>query len=276
MPHDPPQMSQAKDRVRDFWNEASCGEVYADGESVRDRLEAQAKARYYLEPYIFDFARFADGKDRDVLEIGVGMGADHLEWAKAGPAKLVGVDLTPRAVDHTRSRFRVAGYRPSVFVADAEQLPFAAESFDLVYSYGCLHHSPNTAQAISEVFRVLRKDGTARIMIYHSASLVGALLWVRYALLRGKPFVSLKEIYARHLESPGTQAFNKAEARQLFKQFEHVNLRVKLGFGDLLLGDVGQRHQGAALSLAKALWPRWLLRRFDGLVGLGLLIEARK
>lgn len=268
--------ASAKQLVRDFWNDAPCGEAYAAGSSLAEQLAAQARTRYEMEPIIFTFAHFAEAKGKEVLEIGVGMGADHLEWAKAAPKRLIGVDLTPRAVDYTRRRLSVFGFQSKVFVADAEQLPFADESFDLVYAYGCLHHSPDTARAVSEVHRVLRKGGTGRIMIYHSVAPIGWLLWIRYALLRGRPQTSLKEIFAKYLESPGTKAFSRAEARTLFRQFQSVNLNVKMGPGDLLIGGVGQRHRGWALTLAKALWPRWILRRFDGVVGGGLLVEARK
>src|SRR6476661_8813687 len=88
-------ITEEKDAVRDFWNRASCGEVYAVGDTLQSRLAEQARARYELEPYLPEFARFADGAGLDVLEIGVGMGADHLEWAKSHPRSLRGVDLTP-------------------------------------------------------------------------------------------------------------------------------------------------------------------------------------
>src|SRR5439155_16042284 len=87
----------ATDDVRAFWEAESCGEVYSSGATLVEQLEAQARARYSLEPYIASFAKFAQGRGRDVLEIGVGMGADHLEWARARPKALVGIDLTGRA-----------------------------------------------------------------------------------------------------------------------------------------------------------------------------------
>jgi hypothetical protein len=70
-----------KAEVGAFWERGSCGEVYADGTTERDRYEAQARARYEMEPFIFPFAKFQEAPGKDVLEIGVGMGADHLEWA---------------------------------------------------------------------------------------------------------------------------------------------------------------------------------------------------
>jgi len=171
-----------KAQVRDFWNEASCGEVYADGTSRREQLEAQARTRYQLEPYIESFARFDEGRGRAVLEIGVGMGADHLRWAQAGPRLLVGMDLTPRAVDHTRFRSSDAGFTPRLLVADSELLPFESASFDLVYSWGVIHHTPDTSAAVREIHRVLKPGGVARVMIYHSRSITAALLWARWAV----------------------------------------------------------------------------------------------
>ena len=267
---------ELKTSVRDFWNQASCGEIYARGESEKAYYESHGKAKYDMEPYIADFAKFTEGRGKDVLEIGIGMGADHVEWAKSKPRSLGGVDLTPRSVDHTKKRLQIYGLESDIRVADAEELPFPDESFDLVYSWGVLHHSPNTAKAVNEVFRILRPGGIARIMIYHKYSLTGYMLWARYGLANGLPFRSLEDIYCHHLESPGTKAFSIEDAEIMFSEFSRVAIRVQLSFGDLLEGAVGQRHQGGLLTLAKKLWPRRLLKRFCKNHGLMLLIDARK
>lgn len=267
-------MSTTKSDVHDFWQQASCGEIYAEGSSVAEQLEAQARARYRLEPYLAPFARFSDGRDRDVLELGVGMGADHLEWARSRPRSLAGIDLTERAVEHTRRRLELSGMTSDLRVGDAERLPYPDASFDLVYSWGVLHHSPDTAQAVREVRRVLRPGGIARVMIYHKWSIVGLMLWTRYGLLARRPWTSLQEIYARHLESPGTKAYTVDEARTLFSGFREVDARSLLSFGDLLEGEVGQRHRGVTLTLARSLWPRRMLKRFASRYGLMLLVEA--
>jgi SAM-dependent methyltransferase len=262
--------------VKEFWDAQSCGEVYAAGETERDYYDTHQKVRYELEPYIRSFAKFHEGSEKDILEIGVGMGSDHLEWAKSLPRKLNGIDLTSRAVSHTLKRLALYGFRSQVSVGDAEHLEFEDESFDLVYSWGVLHHSPNTSKAIDEVHRILRCDGIARVMIYHKYSLTGYMLWVRYGFLIGRPFRSLDDIYRTHLESPGTKAYTIAEARELFLRFSKVNICLQLGLGDLLLGAVGQRHRGWLLNLAKKLWPRWLFRILFRGHGLFMLIEAKK
>ncbi len=265
-----------KCQVRDYWDAESCGEIYAMGDEPGSRMAALRRARYDLEPYIPEFAGFEDGAGRDVLEIGVGMGCDHLRWAESGPRSLTGVDLTDRAIEFTRDHLALQGLSSDLRQADAEHLPFDDASFDLVYSWGVLHHSPNTPRAIDEVLRMLRPGGVARVMIYHRWSMTGYMLWARYGLLAGRPWRSLAAIYASHLESPGTKAYTRNQARKMFGGFRDVTVEIQLNHGDLLQGEVGQRHRGPLLHMAKLLWPRWVIRKFFPRHGLYLMITATK
>jgi ubiquinone/menaquinone biosynthesis C-methylase UbiE len=205
----------------------------------------------------------------------VGLGADHQRFAEAG-ADSIGIDLTPRAIAHTRQRLALFGLTSKLAVGDAEALCFPDAWFDLVYSWGVLHHTPDTPRAIAEVWRVLKPGGCARIMLYHKWSLVGFMLWLRYAVLALRPWRSLQYVYAHYLESPGTKAYSVAEVRQLFSAFRDVQMRIILTHGDLLASNVGQRHRGALLSVARRLWPRWFFTRCCRRLGLFLVIEARK
>ena len=268
-------MNHEKQEVHDFWSQASCGEELYLTDADMAGYTTQSDQRYALEPYILDFARFREARSSRILEIGVGLGADHQQFAQAG-ADLFGVDLTERAVEHTRKRLAVFGLNSNLTVGDAEHLDFQDESFDRVYSWGVLHQSPDTPRAIAEVWRVLKRGGGASIMIYHKWSLVGMMLWLRYALLGLRPLLTLKEIYAHYLESPGTKAYSVAEAKQLFSAFSAVSVKTVLTHGDLLESGAGQRHRGGLLSLARKIWPRGLIRRFFPKAGLFMLIETRK
>ena len=264
-----------KAEVHDFWQEASCGEaLYLAGHGATE-YEAQAVERYRLEPYIAPFAGFTDAAGKDVLEIGVGLGADHQRFAEAG-ARLNGVDLTERAIEHTRRRLALFNLGSNLQVADAEQLPFPDNSFDIVYSWGVIHHSPDTPAAAREILRVLRPGGRFSVMIYHRRSFVGYLLWLRYGLLRARPLTSLDAIYARHLESPGTKAYSREEARSMFAGAERLSVQPVLTHADLLESLAGQRHEGALLRTARRLFPRGLIRRFFPDHGLYLLIRGEK
>lgn len=268
-------MDAAKRKVHEFWDKASCGEqLYLSGSEKESYIE-QGRIRYELEPYIVEFAAFDAARDLDVLEIGVGLGADHQRFAEAG-AKLHGIDLTQRAIDYTRKRLGFFGLHSDLQMGDAEGLVFGDEKFDVVYSWGVLHHSPNTQKTIEEVHRVLRSGGVAKIMMYHKWSLVGFMLWVRYGLLQLRPLTSLNEIYAKYLESPGTKAYSMEEARRLFENFKSVEMRSVLTHGDLLASQAGQRHGGILLKVARRVWPRWLIKNLFPRNGLFMLITAIK
>jgi len=268
-------MTIEKAEVYDFWNQASCGEEQLLPSQDREGYEVQRVERYRLEPYIPHFAGFDRCRGLKTLEIGVGLGADHQSYAEGG-ADLWGIDLTQRSVDHTTRRLKLFGLHSRLAVGDAERLPFADDTFDLVYSWGVLHHSPDTPQAFREVRRVLKPGGAARIMIYSKWSLVGMMLWIRYGLLCARPFTTMAEIYATYLESPGTKAYTVAAARDLCAGFRDVRIRTVLTHGDLLSSRAGQRHQGRLLDLARRVWPRWFFKTFARNTGLFMLIECVK
>src|SRR4051794_33015691 len=112
-------MRPEKKAVREFWDHAACGEELYLREQTSAGYRAQARERYALEPYIAPFADFRAAAGRRVLEIGVGLGADHQLFAEAG-AELCGIDITPRAIDHVRRRLGALGLDSALLVGDAE------------------------------------------------------------------------------------------------------------------------------------------------------------
>jgi|688.fasta_scaffold10769_2 ubiquinone/menaquinone biosynthesis C-methylase UbiE len=262
--------------VKNFWNKASCGEeLYLHGDSEKAAFISQSKKRYELESYIVNFADFASTKNKKVLEIGVGLGADHQCFAEAG-AHLYVIDLTERAILNTKKRMELFNLVSDLNIGDAENLIYEDNIYDIVYSWGVIHHSPNTHLAVNEIFRVLNPGATAKIMIYHKYSFVGYMLWFRYGLLKFNPFLSLKEIYSNYLESPGTKAYTVNEAKQLFENFSKVEISTVLTHGDLLSSDAGQRHKGILLNIAKAIFPRFFIKLLFPGHGLFMLIKATK
>jgi len=262
-------MATQKEQVREFWNADPCGTRYLEG---KEDFDAHARARYALEPCIFDFAQFSSARGVRVLEVGVGMGADYLEWLKAG-ALARGVDFSAASIEKARRRCELAGLESDLRVADAEQLPFPDNSFGVVYSYGVMHHSPNTAQCVREAWRVLKPGGQARIMVYHHPSITGAMLWLRYGFLRGK---SLRQCVFDHLESPGTKTYSEEEALQLFDGFRDVKMQVVFSPGDLLLHHPSERFRSPFYRMVWQVFPRALMRKFGRRWGLFLLITANK
>ena len=116
------------------------------------------------------FVDFDSLAGKDVLDVGIGSGIATQMLAESG-AKVTGVDLTEWAVETTRRRLDAFGLEADVRQADAEQLPFEDASFDLVFSWGVIHHSSDMDRALAELVRVTRPGGQLVLMVYHRRSL---------------------------------------------------------------------------------------------------------
>ena len=174
--------SLLKDRVRAFWQQNPCGTKFADAPPGSRRFyELVEEHRYKKEWHIPAAAGFAHSKDLNVLEIGCGLGTDGAQFAKAG-AKYTGIDLTHAAVELSKRRFELFDLLGTFRVADAERLNFPNHSFDIVYSHGVLHHTPDTAAAVREIHRVLKPGGHFCFMEPHSGSLPDVIrkVWYRF------------------------------------------------------------------------------------------------
>jgi ubiquinone/menaquinone biosynthesis C-methylase UbiE len=227
------QFDHQKEAVRRFWEAQPCGSVHSSAqEGAPEYFQQVERRRRELEPFIDRFAAFSSVRGQDVLEVGVGLGTDLVRFARAG-AHVTGVDLTEHAVQLVRQRLALEGLSGRVEVGDAENLPFADDSFDYVYSWGVLHHTPDPAAAVREAIRVLRPRGRICLMLYARHSWVAYALWLRHALLRGRPDRSLSYVVAHHLESEGTKAFTRAELRRMVE-----------GIAELSIEQVGTSYDG--------------------------------
>src|SRR6516165_8034814 len=162
--------SVIKTQVQHFWQESPC-----DSWFTKETRETPAfyrtldEHRYKVHPRLQSAIGFEKTAGLRVLEIGCGCGSEAERFARAG-ANYTAVDLTEAALCITRKRFELANLQGRFFQGDAENLPFPDESFDIVYSHGVLHHTPDTPKTIREVYRVLSPGGRAMVMLYYSGS----------------------------------------------------------------------------------------------------------
>lgn len=242
-----PDFTVDKSRVRSFWEAKPCGSVH--GEAAEGSSEYYAnveRRRYELEPFIPRFADFSGAQGRSVLEIGVGLGTDLVQFARHG-AHVTGIDLTPHAVDLVRRRLELEQLHGDICIADAEKLPFGDGSFDRVYSWGVLHHTPDTERAAREAVRVLKAGGSMCVMLYNRRSWVSYGLWARYALLRGRLGRSLADVLAHHMESEGTKGYIPSELRLIFS-----------GLDELVIDRVATPYDRRVAGPLAAMTGRWL------------------
>ncbi|HXI22527.1 MAG TPA: class I SAM-dependent methyltransferase [Pyrinomonadaceae bacterium] len=253
--------SDLKERVRAFWQEHPCGSKFSDAEiGTREFFDRVEQHRYEKEWHIPTAADFASTRGLKVLEIGCGVGTDGLQFARAG-ATYTGVDLTEAAVELARKNFESAKMPGEFRVSDAENLDFADESFDIVYSHGVLHHTPDIEAAVREIHRVLKPGGRAIVMLYHRGSYnyqIGIRVLRRAGAgllsseggikivnrLTGEPVESLREHAASLRNAKGelsgaellnqstdgagnplARVYSRRAARELFRDFREVELR---------------------------------------------------
>lgn len=217
------------------WDGDPCGAVTAaavEPESVEWYESVRAQRYGAYAPWMKVAMRFERWSGKDVLEIGVGVGSDHHSLASSG-ARMTALDLSREHLRHTVKHLAYYGYTTRSTYGDAERMPFADDSFDLVYSFGVLHHTPATEVALAEVLRVLRPGGKALIGLYHRNSF---FFWLSTVLGRGVVKLGLfrkgwrrllSEIEYRSAENqavPLVKVYSRGQVRKLFRAFDTVHV----------------------------------------------------
>lgn len=218
---------QLKQQVREYWNSHPCGTQFTELEwGSKQFFDEVSRFRYDTQPFMRSLMEFDNFRGKRLLEIGCGLGTDLLQFARGG-ALVTGVDLTPASIDLVRKRFALEGVPGNAQVADAEHLPFPDNSFDVVYSFGVLHHTPNTQKAIDEVHRVLKPGGRIIIMLYHKNSVhvyLGAPLYRLAHRIRSGGQSALDDWVRVYdgAENPLGKAYSRSELRTMFSRFKNL------------------------------------------------------
>ena len=158
--------------VKDFWNKQPCNIKHSNkdlGSKIYfDEVESK---KFFVEPHIIDFTEFKKWQNKKVLEIGCGIGTAAINFARNG-ADYTGVELSEESLSLTKKRFEVYGQKGNFFVGNAENLEefLPTEKFDLIYSFGVIHHSPDPVKIIASLKNYMHEESEARIMLYSKES----------------------------------------------------------------------------------------------------------
>jgi len=209
--------------VRDYWNRRPCNLRHSPAPvGSRKYFDEVERRKYFVETHIPAFADFARWKDRRVLEVGCGLGTDTINFARAG-ALVTAVDLSDESLQLARQRARVFGLEDRIrFVAaDAESLSEFVEPqpYDLVYSFGVIHHSPHPDRILRELRSHFTAAGsTLKVMVYHRWS------WKVLAIVlaeAGGAWWKMDSVVARNSEAqtgcPVTYTYSRRSGAQLLE-----------------------------------------------------------
>jgi ubiquinone/menaquinone biosynthesis C-methylase UbiE len=218
-----------------LWGADPCGGAVGQAlEGTPEFFRAVDRERYVsYAPWLPAAAGFDEFSGRRLLEIGCGMGTDLAQFARGG-AEVFAVDLTPRHLAIARQRLLTEAQPVRLVRSDGESLPFPDNSFDVVYSFGVLHHTPGTQAAIDELGRVLKPGGVAVIALYHRNSV---FYWFYVMLVRGVVLGKLIRPGYRRLVAdieqhehsnalPLVKVYSRRGMRNMFRRFRSVTTEV--------------------------------------------------
>lgn len=200
-----------KDRIRAYWNahihDLELARHPVGTRGFFDDLEEYRFDKLRYLPRVVDFGSY---RDRDLLEVGCGIGIDLIRFAQAG-ARVVGVDLAEVSIELARRNFELHGLSGDLRVMDGEALEFADGSFDVVYAHGVLQYTADAEKMIAEIHRVLRPGGEAILMVYNRWSWLNLLSKVM-------------KVELEHEDAPVLRKYTIGEFKTLLSRFGEVRV----------------------------------------------------
>lgn len=212
------------DIVKKYWNDRPCNIKHSDLEiGTKDYFDQVEKRKYFVESHIPNFADFNAWKGKKVLEIGCGIGTDSINFARAG-AIVTSVDLSKNSLKLAKTRAEVFGLsdRITFYQANAEDLIkyVPIDTYDLVYSFGVIHHTPNPSAVIQSIKKYMGPESILKIMVYNRFS--WKVLWILLKYGNGK-FWKLNKLISEYSEAqtgcPVTYSYTRTSLRDLLKDF---------------------------------------------------------
>ena len=216
------------DQVREYWNRRPCNIRHSDKPvGTREYFDEVEARKYFVEPHIPGFADFERWRGKKVLEVGCGIGTDSINFARAG-ADLTVVDISDESMALCRKRFGVYGLEAKFYVGDAEQLAsfVPVQKYDLVYSFGVIHHTPHPELVFEQIKQYCKPETEVRVMLYSKWS--WKVFWIILGYGKGQFWKSGKLVrtYSEaQTGSPVTYSYSFQGVRRLMRDFKVESIR---------------------------------------------------
>lgn len=214
--------------VKEFWNRCPCNIRHSKkGVGSREYFDEVERRKHFVEPHIAEFAQFKKWNGKKILEIGCGLGSEAINFARNG-AILTVIELSEESLELAKKRFEVYGQKAVFILGNAEELDSLlpeGEQFDLIWSFGVIHHSPCPEKILKKCEMFLKDDGELRMMVY---SKISYKLFYLMKELGVWDFGKLDDIISSYSEAqtgcPITYSYTLEGAKRLFSNFDIVHL----------------------------------------------------
>jgi 2-polyprenyl-3-methyl-5-hydroxy-6-metoxy-1,4-benzoquinol methylase len=219
------------EKVKEYWNRRPCNLRHSPkAVGTREYFEEVEQRKYFVEPHIPIFTEFHKWAGKRVLEIGCGLGTDTINFARNG-ARVTAVDMSRESLSLAKRRAEIYGLQDRItfYEANAEELTtiVPVEAYDLIYSFGVIHHTPHPEKVIAQLTHYARPGTIVKVMMYHRRS--WKVLAILFTVAKGR-FWRLTEAIARQSEAqtgcPVTYTYTVPEIRRLLKPFETLDVHI--------------------------------------------------
>lgn len=213
------------EKVKDYWDNRPCNIRHSDKEvGTVEYFNAVEHKKYYVESHISGFADFHKWRGRKVLEIGCGLGTESVNFARCG-ALVTAVDISEKSLEIAEKRAEVFKLQNKIkfYQGNAEELDkiVPIETYDLIWSFGVIHHSPDPSKIIQNIKKYMGPDSELRLMVYNKFS--WKVFWILLTYGKGQ-FWKVGELIAKYSEAqigcPVTYAYTKKSVQNLLQGFE--------------------------------------------------------
>ncbi len=265
------------EKVARFWDKRPCNIRHSNQPiGTRAYFDEVEQRKYFVEPHIKQFAEFETWRGKRVLEIGCGMGTEAVNFARAG-AILTVIELSPESLELTKKRFAIYGLTANFILGNAEELDKflpEVEYFDLIWSFGVIHHSPNPETILNKCKSLLKQNGELRMMVY--AKLSYKLFYLMHET-GVWDFNAVDDLLAGYSEAqtgcPITYSYTLEEAQKLFAEFKILNIFKTHIFPWNIEKYIAHQYEKEACF--KQISPE-LFKQLEAELGWHLLIRAQK
>lgn len=216
------------DEVRKYWDVRPCNIRHSPKPVGTLEYFKEVEARkYFVEPHIPNFAQFQRWKGKKVLEIGCGIGTDSINFSRAG-AELTAIDISEKSLEICKKRFKVYGLNANIYCGNSEELSsiIPVEPYDLIYSFGVIHHTPNPEMVFKEIKKYCKPETEIRLMLYSKFS--WKVFWIIIKYGKGA-FWHADELVRHYSEAqtgcPVTYYYSFNDIKRLMKDFEIIEMQ---------------------------------------------------
>jgi len=199
------------EKIINFWNNIPCN-INNSNEPIGTKkfFEEVSKRKYFVESHILKFVNFPKYKNKKVLEIGCGIGTDAQSFIESG-AFYTGIDISNKSIEITQKRFEIFNLSGKLINANIEEFVLN-EKFDLIYSFGVLHHTLNINKALKNIKQMLKENGIFKLMLYARNS------WKFFKIQNNL------DQYEAQNNVPIANTYTKEEVYELLKDFNNIEI----------------------------------------------------